>query len=148
MDYLVMCIGNIDGGDDAVGPYIAENLINNHDESLFAIDCGTVPENYTSVVKKANPENIMIIDAIDMNLKSGEIRIVPKEKIGEMTISTHGIPISVLMSYLEQYFKNIFLIGIQPEVMSGKMTYAVKKSADILVKMIKNRDIDKIKILK
>ena len=90
----------------------------------------------------------MIIDAIDMNLKSGEIRIVPKEKIGEMTISTHGIPISVLMSYLEQYFKNIFLIGIQPEVMSGKMTYAVKKSADILVKMIKNRDIDKIKILK
>lgn len=143
-----MCIGNIDGGDDAVGPYIADKLKKDHDENLLVIDCGIVPENYTSVVKKANPEIIILIDAVDMNLKYGEIRIVLKEKIGEMTISTHGIPMSVLMKYLEQYFKNIFLIGIQPEVMSGKMTDAVKKSADILVEMIKNREIDKIEILK
>ncbi len=26
MKYLIMCIGNRDGGDDAIGPYIADKL--------------------------------------------------------------------------------------------------------------------------
>ncbi len=138
-----MCIGNRNGGDDAVGPYIAEKLKDN----FTVLDCGTVPENYTSIVKKQNPKNLVIIDAVEMELKPGEIRIVPKEKIGVMHISTHGIPISVLIDYLEQYVENIVLIGVQPEVMSGEITASVKKSADLLVEMIKKKEIKNIETL-
>jgi hydrogenase 3 maturation protease len=140
MDYLIMCIGNREGGDDAVGPYVAEKL----KDYFTVIDCGTTPENYTSIVKKHNPENLIIIDAVEMKLDPGEIRIVPKEKIGVMTISTHGIPISVLIGYLEQFVKNIFFIGIQPKTMSGKMTDMVKKSANKLVEIIKNNRLEEI----
>ncbi len=42
-----------------------------------------------------------------------------------MHISTHGIPISVLINYLEQYVENIIFIGIQPKVMSGNLTVLV-----------------------
>jgi hydrogenase 3 maturation protease len=139
MDYLIMCIGNRDGGDDAIGPYIAEKLRN----EFTVIDCGIIPENYTSVVKKYNPENLIIIDAVEMGLTPGDIRIVPKQKIGVMHISTHGIPISVLIKYLEQYVKNIVFIGIQPKTMSGKMSENIKKSADQLIKNLKNRQFDK-----
>jgi len=111
MDYLIMCIGNRDGGDDAVGPYIADKL---QESNFTVLDCGTVPENFTSVVKQHSPKNLIIIDAVEMYLSPGEIRVVPKEKIGVMTISTHGIPISVLIEYLKQYIENIIFIGIQP----------------------------------
>jgi hydrogenase 3 maturation protease len=143
MDYLVMCIGNRDGGDDAVGPYVADKLKND----FTVIDAGTVPENYTSVVKKHNSKNLIIVDAVDMNLEPGEIRIVPKEKIGVMHISTHGIPISVLIKYLEQHVENIIFIGIQPKVMSGKLTDIVKKSGDDLVIVLKENKLDYIKTL-
>jgi hydrogenase 3 maturation protease len=138
-----MCIGNIKGGDDALGPYIANKL----KEDFDVIDCGIVPENYTSVVKQKKPKKLIIIDAINMNLEPGEIRIVPKEKIGIFHISTHGIPISVLIKYLEQFVKNIIFIGIQPKTMIGKMTFDIKKSADKLVRILKNNKIDILKIL-
>jgi hydrogenase 3 maturation protease len=146
MEYLIMCIGNRDGGDDAVGPYIADRL-KEEKTDFEVIDCGTVPENYTSVVKKHSPKNLVIIDAVEMNITPGEIRIVPKEKIGVMTISTHGIPISVLINYLEQYVDNIIFIGIQPKTMSGEMTEFVRKSGNVLIEFIKNNRFGKIDIL-
>lgn len=142
-----MCIGNRDGGDDAVGPYVADRLKKNSDD-FIVLDCGVAPENFTSIVKKHAPKDLVIVDAVEMGLKPGEIRIVPKEKIGIMHISTHGIPISVLINYLEQYVDNVALIGIQPITMSGKMTAIVKESGDRLVKLIKNGQLEKIKTLK
>ena len=117
-------------------------------EDFTVLDCGVVPENYTSVVKNHNPDNLIIIDAVEMGLSPGEARIVPKEKIGVMHISTHGIPISVIINYLEQYVKNIVFIGVQPKTMSGPMTDFVKKSADKIVEYIRSKKFDKIKKFK
>ncbi len=138
-----MCIGNRDGGDDAVGPYIADKL----KDDFTVLDCGIVPENYTSVVKRHNLKNLIIIDAVEMGLKPGAIRIVPKEKIGVMHISTHGIPISVLIGYLEQYVENIIFVGIQPKTMSGEVTAAVKESGDKVVELIKSKKLGQIETL-
>ena len=147
MKYLLLCIGNREGGDDSVGPYIADILKEEKPKDLYVIDAGIIPENYTGNIKKIKPEKLVIIDAVNMDLKPGEIRIVPKEKIGVMHVSTHGIPISVLVKYLEQYVKEIFIVGIQPKEMSGKMTDKVKKSAQDFVKLIKKDEVQKIKKL-
>ena len=147
MQYLVMCIGNREGGDDSVGPYIADKLGSENLENIKVIDAGTVPENFTSVVKREKPKILLIIDAVEMGLSPGEIRIVPKEKIGVMTISTHGIPISVLIGYLEQYVKDIIFIGIQPKEMSGKITLIVKESGDMLVKILMEGKLNTIETL-
>lgn len=143
-----MCIGNREGGDDSIGPYIADKLKSEQIDNIEIIDCGTVPENYTSVIKRKKPRTLIIIDAVEMELKPGEIRIVPKEKIGVMTISTHGIPISVIIGYLEQYVKNIIFIGIQPKEMSGEISNSVKESGFMLVKILKESKLKTIKILK
>jgi len=146
MEYLVMCIGNRDGGDDAIGPHIADQLKEESDY-FVVLDCGTVPENYTSVVKRYKPKNLIIVDAVEMGLNPGEIRIVPKEKIGKMHISTHGIPLSVLINYLEEHVDNILFIGIQAKTMSNEMSGPVKKSGDKLVEFIRNKDLEKIETL-
>jgi hydrogenase 3 maturation protease len=144
MEYLVMCIGNRDGGDDAIGPYIADQLKKQDDFAV--LDCGVVPENYTSIVKRHKPKNLVIIDAVEMGLDPGEIRIVPEKRLGKMHISTHGIPISVLINYLEKYVDNIFFIGIQPMNMSGEISKNVQNSGDKLVELIKNNKIGEIKL--
>ena len=144
MNLLFLCIGNPDGGDDAVGSYIAEIL---KKEKIDVIDAQTYPENYTGKIKTLKPENLIIIDAIDMNLEPGEIRIVPIEKIGVMTISTHGLPLSLIIGYLEKDIKNIKLVGIQPKKISGEITQEIKKSAKELLSIIKSNKLNEIKRL-
>ena len=141
-----MCVGNRDGGDDAVGPYIADKLKElKHD--FVVIDCGIIPENFTADVKKYNPNVVVIIDAVEMNLKPGEIRMIEGRKISEMTVSTHGIPISVLMKYLGQYVDQVILIGIQPAQMSGNITESVEKAANKLIELIISGKINLIPAL-
>jgi hydrogenase 3 maturation protease len=141
---LILCIGNRDGGDDGIGPYIADKL---KKSSNGVVDCGTTPENYTVVAKQKKPKTLLIIDAAEMNLTPGEIRIIPKEKISTMHISTHGIPLSLLMTYLEKEGQKTLLIGIQPKHMSGSISSVVKRSADRLIEIIKKQQYEEIPLL-
>lgn len=146
MKHMIICIGNRQGGDDAIGPYIADQM-NKQTNDFLTIDCGIIPENYTSLVKQHKPEMLLIIDAVDMGLSPGDIRIIPKEKIGTMHISTHGISLSLLVTYLEHYVKNIIIIGIEPKVLSGTLSTEVQKSADRLITLLKTHTFHKIPIL-
>jgi hydrogenase 3 maturation protease len=143
---LLLCIGNRHGGDDAIGPYIFDK-IQQETTSMLAIDCGTTPENYTSKIKHHQPDTILLIDAVDMGLPPGEIRIIPDEKLGRMTISTHGIPLSVLMQYLTQEVHHILLIGIQPKHLSGPLSTTVQQSGDRLIEILKKNTYEQIPML-
>ena len=110
MTYLVVGIGNQEGGDDAIGPYIIDKLKVHKDMDIDVLDVGVNPENYTDAMKKKQPDILILVDAVDMGLKIGEIRRVLPHQIGEMHVSTHGIPLSVLMKYLENYIETIVLI--------------------------------------
>lgn len=140
---LLMCIGNRDGGDDAIGPYIADKMKKEQTNDII-IDCGTTPENYTATVKQQKPHTLILIDAAEMNLLPGTIRTIPKEKIGTMHISTHGIPLSLLMTYLEKEVTTIIMIGIQPQHMSGPISNIVKEQADKLIELLKKHRYETI----
>jgi len=146
MNLVILCIGNKYGGDDGIGPYIAKKLINKTKGDCYIIDSGTNPENYTSLIKKLNPKLLIILDAVEMGLKPGNIRIIDKSKIGVMHISSHNIPISLLISYLEKYLKKIIFIGIQSKRMSGNLSEECKKSSNILIKNILNNNFENIDI--
>ncbi len=145
-DNLIICIGNRGGGDDGIGPYIADMMRKEpHNDTI--LDCGTIPENYTAVIKQKKPKTLILIDAAEMNLKAGTMRIIPKEKIGTMHISTHGMPLSILITYLEREVENIIVIGIQPQRMSGTMSSVVKKSGDQLIEILRMNRYEQIPVL-
>jgi hydrogenase 3 maturation protease len=148
MDLVILCIGNKYGGDDGIGPYIAKNLLNKKKDNFYVIDSGTNPENYTSIIKKLNPKILIIIDAVQMDLKPGDIRIIDKEKIGVMHLSTHNIPISLLINYLENYVKKIIFIGIQSGRMSGNLSKDCKKSSNILIEKILSNNYEIFEVIK
>ena len=57
--------------------------------------------------------------------------MIPKEKLGTMHISTHGIPLSVLITYLEQDVELHHRHRVTPRDMAGPMSNPVKTVATI-----------------
>ncbi len=143
---VLMGVGNELWGDDAIGIYIARNF---KKDGWITIDCGTVPEDFTSEIKRISPQLLVIIDAAQMNLEPGEIRIVPKEKIPKVTFSTHGMPLSILMNYLKPFTGRIILIGIQPKNMKfgTYLSKEIRDAGDKLMEVLKKDDFEEIKLL-
>lgn len=141
---ILIGVGNDMRGDDAIGPYVARRL---KCKGWLAIDCGTAPENFLSVIRKAEPETVVIVDSAEMGLKPGDIRKIPKEKIGLLTLSTHSIPLSLLAEYIENFAQRVIIVGIQPANMEfgSEMCDAVKKAGETLIKIIERSAVDEIK---
>jgi hydrogenase 3 maturation protease len=130
-------------GDDAIGPIIAENLtkIFSKQNNIIVINAETVPENYTGLIRKENPSHIIFIDAVEMNSKAGHIRLVNRAEISDYNISTHAMPLSFMIKYIESFTNaKILLIGIQPEnmEMSYRISEEVFKSLEELTEIIRN----------
>jgi hydrogenase 3 maturation protease len=141
---IFLCIGNDMRGDDAIGPMIAGKLkkIFKKTPDLMVINAETVPENYTGTIRKENPSHIIFIDAVEMKSNPGHIRLVQREEIADYSISTHAMPISFMIKYLESFTDaRMLLIGIQPKNMemnnsiSDEVQESVEKLTGILMKI-------------
>ena len=131
--------------DDALDSYLGELNVDVNESLIkrlsktFFINGGSVPENFTGLIKKLNPSHIIIIDASLMNKEAGEINIVNKDNIVDISISTHSMSLAYLIKYLEQEKEyDILFIGIEPEVMdlSFELSSKIKESSDMLIKLL------------
>ncbi len=138
---ILMGIGNDLRGDDGVGVYIAKKF---KKDGWYTIEAGTVPEDFTSEIKRINPELLVMVDAAQMGLAPGEIRIVPVERIPKAAFSTHGMPLSILISYLHDYVGKIILIGIQPKnmVFGAEMSDEVIAAAEKLLRILYDENFE------
>ena len=141
---ILIGIGNELLGDDGIGPYIVKRFKH---KRWKTINTETVPENFVSVIIKNKPEILVIIDAADMGLEHGEFRVIKKEKIDDVSISTHNISIHFLINYLEEFASNIIFIGVQPEKIQygSKISKPLKKSAKEIIEILKTENFEKIK---
>jgi len=138
---VILGIGNEIKGDDASGPLIARKIsaLLNKNKNVVVFDGGTVPENYTGSIRKENPTHIILVDAVEMKKEPGYIRVVKKDEIANYNISTHAIPVSFLIKYMETTIDaKIILVGIQPKSMgfNEKVSKEVEDSIDKVVKSI------------
>lgn len=104
-------IGNPLFGDDAAGTILAEKLKQEEPEWLKVFNCETVPENYVAPLKKIAPQILIIVDAADMGTRPGEIRKMALEDFSNVSFSTHGISLDLLLGGIDS---EIIIIGIQP----------------------------------
>jgi hydrogenase 3 maturation protease len=143
---MLLGIGNSLNGDDGVGCYIAKRF---KKQGWLAIDCSTVPENYMGVVKRTKPELLVIVDAACMNLPAGSIRILKKEQACSTFWSTHTTPLKEFISAIEQYAKEIVLIGIQPKqtIMPDELSEEVKDAANRVIKALEQGKLQEIEML-
>jgi hydrogenase 3 maturation protease len=165
MKKVILGIGNTLRGDDGIGIHTVETLNRYLEElekgskqakfirvrsELIAVDCGTTPESYTSAIREHNPDRLILVDAVDMGLSPGSYRIIPPEKIGVMCVSTHNMPLSLFVSYVREFCRDVVLIGIQPERMDAGTTLssAVRSGGEDVANIIIEERLNEIEILK
>jgi len=114
---VILCIGNKERGDDAFGPYVARRLKRIRERGVVeVIDCGTVPENYTDMIRRAKPTHVIIVDAVDFKGSPGDIVLSFEPVFDEVSVSTHKPSLALLAKYIKNDIgSRIILLGVQPK---------------------------------
>jgi len=142
-----MGIGNTLRGDDGLGPklidLIYDKLVNSNinSDNVYLLNAATAPENHTIEIREINPSHLIIIDAVEFNQEPGSFIIVDKNQIDTFNFSTHTMPISFLINYLEDSVGcKVLTMGIQPEDMTlvDTISNPARESMDELVELIVN----------
>lgn len=115
--YAILGIGSALRSDDAAGMYFIEffkDMIQRDDILLIA--GSTAPENFTGVIKNFAPDKLFIVDSAFMGLLPGDTKVVPACDISGVSFSTHMLPLSVMLKYLEsETHSTVIFFGIQPK---------------------------------
>lgn len=136
----ILGIGNELRTDDGLGPYIVSKL-SIDDSNIMIQDVGSVPEAFAKPLAEFGAERVILVDAANMGEPVGHIELVTKDRIGGIAISTHSMPLSMLMSYLEERSgAQTILLGVQPQDVSfGEgLTGDIENVAERVIKIIEN----------
>jgi hydrogenase 3 maturation protease len=153
---IVLGIGNRLGGDDAAGTCVVDMLNQRRHGAkalspteIVAIDGGTTPESFTSVIRQHRPDLLILVDAADMGLPPGALRTITPEKISILSFSTHHMPLSMFISYVKGFCGKVLLIGVQPEQTETgrRISKAVRKSVKKLAEAILEGRVAEIPLL-
>jgi len=137
----ILGIGNELNGDDAAGVLIVRNLTKKLPkfDKIQCIEGSIAPENYSSVIRKFNPDWIWLIDAAVFGENPGCVQLFDSSRIKTNAADTHRLSPDLLISFLQlDTNAKAFLIGIQPEVVDpfSEISPAVKKSIQETTKFL------------
>ncbi len=102
---------------DRLGMLAAREIDGLHLENVRVFYAGTVPETVTGPVRRYKPDAILLLDAADMGARPGTVACIEAGDIAARLLSTHSLPLSVVMDFLEkETHAHATLVGIQPDL--------------------------------
>jgi len=132
---VILTVGNRMMGDDGAGPLLASMLRRSPAPGWQVVDGGSAPENVVHRVRALAPELVLVVDATDMELEPGEVRLIDDRFIAErFVMTTHDLPVSFLIASLRESVADVRLLGIQPSLVAFgfPMSAAVERAvADV-----------------
>ena len=134
-EQIILTVGNAMMGDDAAGPMLSALLQQSPAPHWYVVDGGAAPENIVHRVRAIAPKRVLVIDATDMQLQPGEVRLIDDRLIADQFImTTHDLPLSFLITALRESVPEVRLLGIQPSVVAfGYPVSAAVKRAVALI---------------
>ncbi|MCZ0860096.1 hydrogenase maturation protease [Methanocorpusculum sp. MG] len=146
---IVLGVGNSLHGDDGAGPAVAAGVAALGLPGIAAYDCGTAPENFTGVVRRAGPDLLVIVDAAEMGLPTGSVRRIPLERICDTAIGTHMLALSHLVRFLADAAGEIVVVGVQPACMGDRegLSAAVERGVLEVVRCVREGDVGRIEVM-
>ena len=102
---------------DRLGMLAAREIEGLHLENLQVFYAGTVPESVTGPIRRYRPDTVVLLDAADMGARPGTVALLEPQEIRASLLSTHALPLSVVMEFLEKDAgARVILVGIQPDL--------------------------------
>ncbi|MCX6648455.1 MAG: hydrogenase 3 maturation endopeptidase HyCI [Candidatus Bathyarchaeota archaeon] len=136
---VLVGIGSPMRHDDIVGLKVLEYLEGKTPRSVLLLPTETVPESYTGAIRDFQPTHVLLIDAANFNGAPGGARIIPPNLIANASVSTHSLPLHVLIGYIKKTIcENVVLVGIQGVNidMGEGLTPEVERGASEIAKML------------
>ncbi len=132
-------------GDDGAGALLATILTQKPLDEWDVLNGGAAPENVLYAIREMAPEQVLVVDATDMDLQPGTIRYIPEERIADpFFLTTHSLPLTYLIEALREFVPNVSLLGIQPEVVAFgfPMSDSVKQAVAQIYSKLKNGNME------
>jgi hydrogenase 3 maturation protease len=102
---------------DRLGMYAAREIGEQEIPGVRIFFAGTVPESITGPLRRYLPVHVIFLDAADTGARPGSVAVIEPERIQADLVSTHVLPLSVVMDYIRQETgAGVTLLGIQPDV--------------------------------
>lgn len=140
---VLMGVGNPMRGDDGVGVAIIQRLQENPIPSVMLLNTETVPESYIGKVESHRPTHVLLVDAANFGGRPGDTRLIDSQHIGGQAVSTHSLPLTIFITYIEKSLGiKVLLLGVQPktvafgEGMTSELAEASKRIAETLRRML------------
>ncbi len=109
----VLCVGNEQRGDDAVGAVIGQRLRGACPWPVFCAE--TAPENFVVKIADARPRTLLVIDCADFGGRPGEARLLAPAAVRRAGPSTHGPGISAMLGMLRMVHPcPVVILAVQP----------------------------------
>lgn len=107
---LILGVGNLLFGDDGFGPAVAEYLSQHYaiSDDVYVMDVGTGVRRllFTLALSDVQPEEIVIVDAVDWGQQIGQVAEIPAEALPATKVddfSLHQVPTSNLLHELQEH---------------------------------------------
>jgi hydrogenase 3 maturation protease len=135
---LFVGIGNLLKSDDGVGVYISTRINNSGLIQSLTVEASI--ENYIGKINTINPDILVLIDCAEIKSPPGSIRLLPIDRIKDLTFNTHSISLKRLSEFFNM---PVYILGIQPEKIEfgENISYIVKEVADRLIKVINKEEV-------
>jgi len=140
---VLMGVGNPMRGDDGVGVAIIQRLQENPIPGVMLLNTETVPESYIGKVESHRPTHVLLVDAANFGGRPGDTRLIDSQHIGGQAVSTHSLPLTIFITYIEKSLGiKVLLLGVQPktvafgEGMTSELAEASKRIAETLRRML------------
>jgi len=114
---VLVGIGHPLRGDDYAGSLIAKELkktANYSRKGLYIFDAEDDLEGVISKLRKLHPKRMIFVDACEMKMRPGEIRLLSIDDTSYPFFTTHGIPLKLLAQQLLPESET-WLLAFQPE---------------------------------
>lgn len=137
---VVFTVGAVLRGDDVAGPMFAKMLEQNPIPGWTYIDGGQTPEDDLAVIRRMQPDMLLLVDAAQMGREPGTIAVVDeRDVVSDLLITTRPLPITFLLEDLKKSCKQVVFLGIQPAQLEfmEPLTPEVLKSVERIYEFLK-----------
>jgi hydrogenase 3 maturation protease len=131
---------------DRLGISVARGIEQRQLPDIRVFLAGTVPESITGPLRRYQPEQVLFLDAADMGARPGTIAVIEPGQIQASLVSTHVLPLSVVMEYVERETgAGVTLLGIQPDLTGADKDLSdadrkyMNRNLRVLAEVLRNR---------
>lgn len=107
---LFVGVGNLLKSDDGVGVVISKQIIER--PAIMSLSVEVSIENYIGKINSLEPEEIVLIDCMELGSSPGKYRLVGLDDVEDITFNTHNISLGRLGDF---FHCPTYVLGVQPD---------------------------------